>query len=80
MAKAEVRWVTHAGKHIPIAVNSKSSTAKSSGNKATAKGEQSGPNVAQADVGTKGIGGKIQLAKKDELKSMKGPKTKGGKK
>lgn len=78
MAKAEIRWVTHAGKHIPINVG-KSSTAKSGGNKAVAKGEQSGPNVAQPGVG-KGINGKIQLAKKDELKNLKGPKTKGGKK
>ena len=54
------KWVTVKGRHVPVQ-----------------KGETKQDAVKNAISGSSGdgIGGKKQLAKKDELKNMKGPKT-----
>ena len=62
--QANIKWVTHAGKHIPLKVDEKS--AKS--DKATAG--------TTATSGAGGINGKKQLSKIDKLNNLKGPKTK----
>ena len=66
MAKAELKWVTHAGKHIPIKADSKTSNNSKSDSKAT---DSTGTSAG-------GINGKKQLSKMDKLNNLKGPKTK----
>ena len=66
MAKAELKWVTHAGKHIPIKVDLKSNSSKSNSDSASTSTGSS----------ASGINGKKQLSKIDKWNNLKGPKTK----
>lgn len=57
---ADVRWVTHAGKHIPLTIN------ETKDKKSTAKGKTT--TVSSSGSGEKG---KKQLSKHDKLNNLK---------
>ena len=57
---ADVRWVTHAGKHIPLTIN------ETKDKKSTAKGK-----ITSASSSAGSGKGKKQLSKHDKLNNLK---------